>query len=504
MRVFLFLALAALLGACARVAYHPDQKLGVEAMQADLDFMQQQLYTFHPGAFRYVARDSLDRLFAQTRRALGRPMTDREFRVRLFQLLDRIGCGHTEVIGSKALYRYRAKHRAHTLPLAAVYLDQKLWLTAHAATDSTLGLGQEIVMVDSIPAQEIVRGIYSINTSDGYNTTHKRVAVGRYFAMDFSYLYGERRRGRIWLRDSTGQVRQHVVVPRKPSPPPAKKAPAAKVPAVANRSQRPKYLINQATRRLWLSERDSTVAILDIDAFVGGKFEKFYRQTFKTLAEKKVQHLIIDLRYNGGGKITQNNFLLTYLLGQDFAFSYSKVDQTPTYRPHIEGRLVDWAGNRFFAMFPRRRVRWSDGVGFQRTEQAGLTHYNFHYRPAKRHHFGGKIFVLVNGGTFSAAAQTAAYLKHLHPTAVIVGEETGGGEAGCNANMLPWLVFPQTKVRMRLPLYRVNHELGLPDQGRGVLPDVASMPTVHDVLAQRDVALERVYQLIWSADTAQK
>jgi Peptidase family S41 len=484
------------LGGCAKRLYHPDLKLSVAAMQADLDFLQGQLYDFHPGAFKYIGRDSLDYFFAQTRNALNQPLTDRQYRVKLFQLIDHIGCGHTEVIGSKALYHYRAKHRAHILPLGAVYLDGKLWLAAHACADSTLKIGQEIVMLDSIPAQEIVRNLYSINTSDGYNTSHKRVAVGRYFTADYSYLYGEKRQGTIWIRDSAGQVSRHLVLPRKPSPPSPKKPAQRPNAQLGNRAKAPKYVLNQPTRRLAISERDSSVAILDIDAFTGGKYEKFFQATFKTLATKNIKHLIIDLRYNGGGKIQQNNFLLTYLLAQDFRFNYSKADKKPTYRRHIEGRLVDWAGNSFFDMFPTKRERWSDGVGLQKQVANGQRYYRFHYRPAKMYGFKGQVYVLINGGTFSAASQTAAYLKYLRPNTVIVGEETGGGEASCNANMLPWLILPQTKNRVRLPLYSVNHELGIPDRGRGVLPDVEFLPTIWDVLKQKDVALEKVYELI--------
>ncbi len=484
-----------LLGGCAQKNYHPDQKLSVAAMQSDLDFMREQLYAFHPGAFKYTSRDSLDYLFAKTRLDLGQPLTDREFRVKLLQWIDHIGCGHTELIGPKALYRYRAKHRTNFLPLGAFYLDGKLWLASHGSADSTLKIGQEIVMVDGIPASEIVRGIYSINTSDGYNTSNKRVAVGRYFALDFSYLYGERKRGKIWVKDSTGRVTCHQVVPKRPSPP-IKKVNLANSPQVAKSAKTPKYLINQATRRLAISDQDSSVAILDIDAFVGKGYERFYRKVFQTLATKKIKHLIIDLRYNGGGKIQQNNFLLTYLLANDFRFSYSKVKQKPTYRRHIQEAMLDRIGNQFFELFPHKNERWSGGVGLQKTTENGQTYYRFHYRPAKNDRFTGQVYVLINGGTFSAASQTAAYLKHLRPNTTLVGEETGGGEVSCNANMLPWLVFPQTKNRLRLPLYSVNHELGIPDRGHGVWPTIELLPSVNDVLKQRDVALEKVYLLI--------
>ncbi|MCU0451896.1 MAG: S41 family peptidase [Bernardetiaceae bacterium] len=477
-------------------AYHPANQLPPAALQADLDLFQRILYRHHPGIFRYQTQDSLDRRFTQAKAQLNRPHTDREYRVLINKLVDGIGCGHTEIVAPEALQKYRRKHRPSLIPIAVAFLNNKLWLTANGSSDTTLILGSEILAVDSLPVYKIVTDIYRINTSDGYNRSHKRVAVGRYFAHDYAYLYGERKTNTIVVRDSTGKVTQHLLRPRLPKPA-AKKTKAGSQPPRQLASQNsPKFVLQQPTRRLQL--RDSGVAVLDIDAFTGKGYKKFYRRVFRTLAEKKVQHLVIDLRNNGGGKIPQTNFLLQHLLDTEFAHSYRKVRHAPDYLKYTDGAFAIRLGLASFENMPTRRPR--KGLFGKTKHQKLLTDsgrvYKFFYQPQKRHHFNGQVLVLTNGGTFSAASQAAAYLRHLRLQVRVIGEETGGGEMGCNANMLPWITLPETKIRFRLPLYRVQHELPLADRGRGVMPDVPVLPSVADILKQRDAALEKALELM--------
>ena len=79
----------------------------------------------------------------------------------------------------------------------------------------------------------------------------------------------------------------------------------------------------------------------------------------------------------------------------------------------------------------------------------------------------------------------------------IVGEETGGGAYGNTAWLIPEVVLPNTKVRFRLPLFRlvVDAKNGI-EKGRGVMPEVESLPTVHDIRRSIDFKMEKTIELI--------
>ena len=79
---------------------------------------------------------------------------------------------------------------------------------------------------------------------------------------------------------------------------------------------------------------------------------------------------------------------------------------------------------------------------------------------------------------------------------MIVGEETGGGAYGNNAWLIPDVTLPITKVRFRLPLFRLVMDKDLPKNGRGIMPEVEVLPTVKDIRHNVDYKMAKVLELV--------
>ena len=77
-----------------------------------------------------------------------------------------------------------------------------------------------------------------------------------------------------------------------------------------------------------------------------------------------------------------------------------------------------------------------------------------------------------------------------------MGEETGGGAYGNNAWLIPDVTLPLTKVRFRLPLFRLVIDVNEPKNGRGIMPEVEVLPTVKDIRRNADYKMEKVVELI--------
>ena len=77
----------------------------------------------------------------------------------------------------------------------------------------------------------------------------------------------------------------------------------------------------------------------------------------------------------------------------------------------------------------------------------------------------------------------------------MVGEETGGGAYGNSAWLIPDITLPNTKVRFRLPLFRLVIDKDAP-KGRGVIPEVESKPTTEAIRRNADYKMETVLRLI--------
>jgi len=116
--------------------------------------------------------------------------------------------------------------------------------------------------------------------------------------------------------------------------------------------------------------------------------------------------------------------------------------------------------------------------------------------PVKENGFAGRVYVLVNGGSGSSAAEVPALL-HFLGEGTIVGEEPNGGYQGVTAGILLRLVLPHSGIRTIVPLI-AYHNAVLPGtfEGRGVQPEFVVPQSLGDALAGRDTALEFTLQLI--------
>jgi hypothetical protein len=62
--------------------------------------------------------------------------------------------------------------------------------------------------------------------------------------------------------------------------------------------------------------------------------------------------------------------------------------------------------------------------------------------------------------------------------------------------MIPDVTLPNTKVRFRLPRFRLVVDRQRTKDGRGVLPDVPALPTVEAIGKGQDFKTARVKELI--------
>ena len=80
--------------------------------------------------------------------------------------------------------------------------------------------------------------------------------------------------------------------------------------------------------------------------------------------------------------------------------------------------------------------------------------------------------------------------------AVFIGEETAGAMEGCNAGITPYYKLPNTKIKIRIPAFRVSHDVCPWPKGRGVMPEYKIEYGIKEVLSRKDLEMEKVMELL--------
>lgn len=473
-----------------RGAFSPNKKYSPEQLQRDYSIYESLLEEYHPGLYWYTSKDSMDYYFRWGREQLRDSMTEPDFRRVLTFVTARINCGHTTVRSSRSWSKY-----ADTVRLGKMFpLTMKIWDDAMVVTanlnrrDSILKRGVLVTAINGKNKSSLVDTLFQYISTDGYNRTHKYQTLSNrgFFGSLYTTLFGLSDKYVIDYKDSAGHTGR-VTVPVY--------NPVADTPLVrGTRSFRPvqspsKQVIRQQRLNAVRLLRIDTVnhsAMMDLASFGRGyRLRKFFHDSFKVMKENKIGHLIIDVRSNGGGSVSNSTTLTRYIAGDKFKISDSlyAVRKRGDYQQYIQNHF--W--NRLFMTF------------FTRKKKDGYYHFGYferhYFKPKRNNHFNGKVYILTGGNSFSATTLfTSAVIKQENVT--VIGEETGGGAYGNSAWLIPDATLPETGVRFRLPLFRLVIDNNIPKNGRGVQPEIPSLPTVEAIRRNADFKVEKAMELI--------
>ena len=198
--------------------------------------------------------------------------------------------------------------------------------------------------------------------------------------------------------------------------------------------------------------------------------------------------MILDLRDNGGGSLTACRNLFAYLVDKDFVY-LTKTEVDKRFNPylHTKGILNALKVVPFQIVNTLLLVKHKD--------KYKLNYKGMKPLHPKKNHYDGKLYVLINGYSFSASALISANLQQIK-RAIFVGQETGGGYNGCVAGSIPILNMPNSKLKLRMGLYPVRPNAHTETVGRGIFPDYEIKTTIEDVIAGKDKELDGVLSSI--------
>lgn len=469
------------------------KKYSKDQLLKDYAIFQATLEETHPGIYWYTTKDNMDAYFKWGRNQISDSATETEFRKILNYVAAQVNCGHTTVRPSKAFARVNDTTRPKIFPLSLKVWGSRTNERADTAVittnlfrrDSILRRGIRIRSIDGKVIDELIDTMGRYISSDGYNRTHKYQSISNTgtFGRLYTTLFGLKEKYSIEYFDVNGMVRHTEMPVYDPSKDTALRRAISTLRPLTKEEQRNRRY--QTTRILKVDTVNRT-AFMELNSF--GKdyrLRAFFRRSFRNLQRLNIGHLIIDVRGNGGGSVTNSTILTKYIAKHPFkiADSLYAVDKRSRYGKYIQNNF--W--NKLFITFLTKR------------NKKGEYHFGYferhRFRPKQKNHFDGQVYVLTGGNSFSATILFAnAVMKQENVT--VVGEETGGGAYGNSAWLIPDFTLPVTGVRFRLPLFRLVINKDIPKNGRGIIPEVESAPTQKTVAAGADFKLDKVLELI--------
>jgi C-terminal processing protease CtpA/Prc len=408
-------------------------------------------------------------------------MTKPEFLAVVSETLARIKCGHTGM--SPDSETQTAISNAPMFPLRVMIEGRRLMVVSNDTPDDrTIRPGMEIVEINGRKPSDIINRILPAMPADGDIETGKRAATQRNFPRHYWLLVEQAGEFTVKARDAAGKTVTSKLAGVK-SADRAKNQNPVNAEAQANIAKLEWSRENLGLRFL----KDPEVAQIRIRGFGGRDYPQWMEDTFKTLREKGTKVLVLDLRGNGGGADMYGAMLVSYLTDKPFRyFDHINVKTiSPSFKEHS-----DWRADREGQLREGMEPNPAGGYFVTAKRHPGVAEQ----QPGK-YPFLGKVFVLIDGGTFSTAADFCAVTHHLKQ-ATFIGEETGGGYYGNNSGMETMLTLPNSKARVRVPMYEYwNAVPGYDGKRRGTRPDHLVETKAANLLRGVDEQLELALKL---------
>jgi hypothetical protein len=452
------------------------QEIPAKLLQEDFQIMRHALEEAHGGIYRYTSKREMDRAFNRAYRKIDHPMTALEFWRLAAPVVAHIKCGHTYLFFPKTAQTQMVT----TLPLFPMVtriFDERLYGYQDLANAGSPLEGAELLSINSVPARKLLNDFRTVSyTGDGNTATAKDYRITHYGNFRFYlYAFGIESPFRVVYRDSQGKRKSVTLVGIEQSK--VNKAWDARNPELVAAPNAGLKFVDEGkiavlTIRHWYHYADEARKI---------RFSDFLKTSFAQIQQNGTTNLILDVRDDDGGLDLPVVEIFAYLWNQPFhvyrnitcnarRFDFFKYD--PDAKP-MPGELIKAGDGKL-------HVVKQTGLGLQQPLQP---------------HYAGRMFALMNGGSFSSSTEFLTLL-HFYKRAKFIGEEPAGAYYGYTCGRMVSPILPNSKLELNFGILTFDLEVsGYKHPDRGVMPDYPVTYTIADLLAGRDKDMELALSL---------
>lgn len=504
-------------------------KLSIIEMNDDIKFVENNLFKMHPDVDWYISNEKLHYKFDSLSKTITEPLKPNDFYLKIAPIISEVHQGHmslsllTEEIEKENKKKYKGS-KGPISQFEYLWKNNKLFIKKNNSQDSTIFVGSEIVSINDITPQVLFQKYRPTFTSDGFNQTF----IDKWFERKIPSYYGSeigikdtidislscldsiysRKITRIFKiekdskkvksksdslalkkKDSLDSKKNQLTKEEKKTEKEGLRKVEKRKSVFGYDEDKKEYVIS-----LTYPKKDSSLAVLKIRKFAESKYKKAYDTIFKEIKENKVQHLVLDLRGNTGGRLNEIDKLYSYLIKDKEYVFLKDTEVTSKWQLPIHVNRGHSVWNYIF-LSPFYLIQ--SPIMVLKTEKIGENKFNYRMKSQKKqkqseNFYDGELFVLTDGLSFSASSIISSNLKGTK-RAIFVGEETGGTYNGTVAGRMPVLKLPNSKLKWKLGVMSINPINQTEEFGRGIKPDIEITPTLEQIINKEDPEMEWIF-----------
>ncbi|NME71320.1 S41 family peptidase [Flammeovirga aprica] len=454
--------------------------LSVDKIHEDFDFLITELKLQHQGLYQYVDSSQVNLALDSIRNTIHEPLTKLDFYQKLRCVIGLTNEAHTSIsLPKKEMIKLGLSNTI--LPIGVMVLDNNLVLTQNFGKPIPKELlGAKILKINGVEIHEILKNIYTLLPTDGFNeTARKEWIAGVIFSLLYRIEYGAFSEFKLEVEGVNNKKVDLVLSSLR----------LTKFKGKNKQFEEHDYDYEEFV----FEQVNDSIAYLSVPSFdkSATDFESFYRSSFHKIDSLNITHLIIDVQHNGGGEEGNENLLFSYL-SDSVIQKYKRVtmmDKPYQKNKNDEGIIEDkWA--------------FKDGLGYRGDFTLWSDYYsNLGYKkPDPSLLFKGKVYVLTSGLTFSGGAEFSSLVRMTN-RGIFIGEETGGTYQGNVSGYSEYVKLPHSKIEVSIPTVHFQINVNPEKEGYGVIPDYTVTNHREDYLSGKNSRKEFAIELIKNKKT---
>lgn len=395
-----------------------------DEVESDLEFLKAQLTEYHPGLTTYSTLEEINEWFHVQISTLPDSVDAIQAYAVVSSFSSVLKDGHSYVYPS-AEHLEAFFSGALLFPLDVFMTNDSLVVIGNYSQEAEIPLGSTLTHINGVEVAEMEAYMVKRTSRDGDNLGYPKHLFSEFFPAYHSYFYGFHNEFTIGFIDDIG-VRRTATVKGM-----TRAGIKAKRPDEDKSGISVRFIPEHEAAVLSIASFDKKILKEDY----GQNFRKEISAAFRSIKDKDVENLAIDLRDNQGGNLSNGIFLLQQFMDTSFqcVSSFNKLKN----------------GDKVVS-----KTKWDN-----------------HFDPSEKNQFDGDIYLFINGGSFSCSAIVANTFKE-YQRGILVGEMSGGSAYVNSGGPDHTVVLPNTRVVFTIPQTQYCLRESLNEIGLGVVPDI--------------------------------